>query len=309
MEFGSGASPATATTAGPHVVTYSTPGFKDVTLTVNGNVTEFKNNYIMVDAAYCSASASCDEYISNVSIGSINNSSACTSGGYKKYTQFWTKVSPGIGYLITVTNGFPYTSDQCRIWVDWNNDLDFGDAGETITMSGSPGGGPYTATITPPTNAVKGLARMRARITYTGSITACGALTWGETEDYSLYVGTPGLWEGGTAGAESDWNTAGNWDDGRVPTASTNVVIPPNVNDFPDITGTFNCLDMDIKNGATVTVGPGATLNILGNLDVGEGSSGALIIDGGTCNLAGQTTASPGSSIDLINGGVMNDND
>ncbi len=46
--FGSGASPATATTAGPHTVTYSTLGKKTVTLTVNGNVTETKTDYIYV---------------------------------------------------------------------------------------------------------------------------------------------------------------------------------------------------------------------------------------------------------------------
>jgi M6 family metalloprotease-like protein len=47
-DFGSGATPATATTAGPHTVTYSTTGNKTVTLTINGNVTETKTNYINV---------------------------------------------------------------------------------------------------------------------------------------------------------------------------------------------------------------------------------------------------------------------
>jgi len=46
--FGSGATPTTATTAGPHTVTYSTAGNKTVTLTINGNVTETKTNFINV---------------------------------------------------------------------------------------------------------------------------------------------------------------------------------------------------------------------------------------------------------------------
>ncbi len=47
-DFGSGATPATATTAGPHTVTYSTAGKKTVTLTINGSVTETKTDYITV---------------------------------------------------------------------------------------------------------------------------------------------------------------------------------------------------------------------------------------------------------------------
>lgn len=46
--FGAGATPATATTQGPHNVTYSTPGNKTVSLTINGAVTETKTNYITV---------------------------------------------------------------------------------------------------------------------------------------------------------------------------------------------------------------------------------------------------------------------
>ena len=46
--FGAGASPATAATQGPHTITYSSPGNKTVSLTINGAVTETKTNYITV---------------------------------------------------------------------------------------------------------------------------------------------------------------------------------------------------------------------------------------------------------------------
>lgn len=46
--FGSGANPATASTQGPHTVTYTTTGQKTISLTVNGNITKTKNNYINV---------------------------------------------------------------------------------------------------------------------------------------------------------------------------------------------------------------------------------------------------------------------
>jgi PKD repeat protein len=257
---------------------------------------------------YCLAGASiCDEYISRVQVGTINNATACTSGGYANYTSLFTKVSPGYTYPITVTNGLSYSDDQCGIWVDWNHNGSFTDAGEVISVTGTPGGGPYSANIIPPVNAVKGFTRLRARITYTGSVSPCGTTTYGEVEDYSIYVGTPGLWQGGTAGAETDWNTANNWDDGRVPTASTNVVIPQGTTYYPVGSGSISCMDMQIKDGATVTVQPSSTLNISGNLNVGQGGTGMLIVNGGTCNVTGNINALTGSQIKLINGGVMHD--
>ncbi len=46
--FGAGATPATASTQGPHQVVYNTVGPKTVTLTINGNITETKTDYISV---------------------------------------------------------------------------------------------------------------------------------------------------------------------------------------------------------------------------------------------------------------------
>lgn len=259
--------------------------------------------------SYCTASGYCDEYISRVQINTIDNATACTTGGYVDYTAISTKVSPGFTYPVTITNGnLNWPSDQCGIWIDWNHDYDFTDAGESLNVSGNPSIGPYTANAIPPVDAAKGMTRMRTRILYTGTVSPCGATSYGEVEDYGIYVGTPGLWNGGTAGSETNWNTPDNWDDGRVPASTTDVIIPAGSTYYPQISGLFSCLDMEIKDGAIVTIQPGSTLNINGNLDVGQGTSGTLIINGGTCNVAGVITALPGSTIGVLNGGVMNDN-
>ncbi len=138
---------------------------------------------------YCSALAyrTGYEYISNVAVGSIDNSTG--SSGYADYTSLSTLMNIGTSYPITVTNGEPYENDQCGIWIDWNHDNDFDDTGETITTSGAPAG-PYTAFITPPADAVAGDTTMRVRIVDTAedALAACGSITDGETEDYTINV-------------------------------------------------------------------------------------------------------------------------
>jgi hypothetical protein len=147
------------------------------------------NNYVAtLKTPYCDANSKfCDEYISNVQIGDINNSSGC-SGGYADYNNLSTEMTLGVAYPITVNNGRPYTGDQCGIWVDWNGDGDFDDPGEAITVSGTPGLGPYTAEITPPLDAKLGYTRMRIRIAYTGEVSPCGQAAYGEVEDYTILV-------------------------------------------------------------------------------------------------------------------------
>jgi len=52
-DFGAGASPQTATNQGPHTVTYTTTGLKTVSLTVNGDETKTKTDYInVIDAGF-----------------------------------------------------------------------------------------------------------------------------------------------------------------------------------------------------------------------------------------------------------------
>jgi len=136
---------------------------------------------------YCSASGGCVEHISRVEVGSIDNSSGCD--GYADYTAISTEMQIGQDYGITVTNGDPYQGqDYCGIWVDWNQDKDFADLGETIAVAGNPGDGPYTATITPPVYANLGETRMRVRIAWNQNPGPCDNTSYGEVEDYTINV-------------------------------------------------------------------------------------------------------------------------
>lgn len=135
---------------------------------------------------YCAASGGMDEYISNVSVGSISNVSMSTP--YTDFTALSTDMVIGESYTATVTNGNPYSYDQCGIWIDWNQDFDFTDPGEYYPTLGTPGNGPYSVSIVPPDSAVLGQTRMRVRVMYTGTLLPCGISQYGEVEDYTINV-------------------------------------------------------------------------------------------------------------------------
>jgi PKD repeat protein len=88
------------------------------------------------------------------------------------------------------------SSTYARVWVDWNQDGDFDDAGEMVYDLTS-GGGSYvfSGTIEVPITAAVGTTRMRIRSDWysaTGSgyelPTPCGTTGWGEAEDYAFTV-------------------------------------------------------------------------------------------------------------------------
>ena len=139
---------------------------------------------------YCDASSDSTayEHISNVTVGSINNSSG--SSGYADYTSQSTNMQRGYDYAISVTIGDAYSSDIGGLWIDWNADDDFEDANETITTAWS-GSGPYSTTISCPTGAELGETRLRVRIQdgdYDPTLDPCGDTSYGEVEDYTVNV-------------------------------------------------------------------------------------------------------------------------
>jgi len=142
--------------------------------------------------SYCTVSTSvCDEYISNVSLGDINNSSGCTSGGYANYTDKSTALIKGKDYTIKVTIGNPWSSDQCRLWIDYNHDGTFDNSSEYFTLTSSDGATTFSATINVPATALSGTTRMRIGLIYASTPPPCNNSTYGEYEDYTVDLRDP----------------------------------------------------------------------------------------------------------------------
>jgi hypothetical protein len=138
---------------------------------------------------YCTGSTTSTAYerITNVTMGSINNTTGASS--YSNYTALSTNVVPGTGTPITVTVGNLYTTDKVYIWCDWNRNGTLTDAGEAVYASVA--GGPFGTTITAPVGTSTGAVRMRIRLTDSAAgpnATPCGTSTYGELEDYTLNV-------------------------------------------------------------------------------------------------------------------------
>ncbi|GAB4320171.1 MAG: hypothetical protein Kow00127_12480 [Bacteroidales bacterium] len=215
---------------------------------------------------YCEAGSSvCDEYIANVQMGAINNPTACSN--YADYTDQSTDLPLNLTETVTVTNGSTlYSADQCGIWVDWNRDGDFYDANETITVSGTPGVGPYTATIAVPSGTTTGPCTMRTRITFTGAVDPCGITTYGEVEDYTINVvpAVPNTWNGSY---NHYWHNSNNWSLGHIPVAGEDVLIP-NVGYQPVLIDYYNeaCDNLTINSGATLEIYD-QSLDVFGLLD------------------------------------------
>ena len=137
--------------------------------------------------AYCTGIGGCGEYVQRVEFLNIENISDCN--GYEDFTALNPSLlSKGSTFSVTITNGSNmYSDDVCGVWIDWNQDENFTNDG-SITVSGSPGIGPYIANITVPDNAKDGTTRMRIRIKRGGTASPCGTLPYGEVEDYSINV-------------------------------------------------------------------------------------------------------------------------
>jgi hypothetical protein len=130
-----------------------------------------------------------------------NNSSGYSTNGYGNFTNLI--VTQLQGSSVNFTSTLVGTTVGVNIWVDWNQDGDFSDAGEKVYASAgyvSAASGSFTVPLT----ATPGNTRMRIRLDYSNTNPSeCGSISRGETEDYTFSVtplpvctGTP---NGGTA--------------------------------------------------------------------------------------------------------------
>lgn len=128
------------------------------------------------------------EWISNVKIGTINNTTGANAG-YGNFTSISSNVTKGTAYTIQMTPGFASTaySEYFRVYIDYNKDYDFADAGELVYTSAGVTA-MTSSSITIPTTALTGATRMRVMMKDAALTGPCEVYTYGEVEDYTLNI-------------------------------------------------------------------------------------------------------------------------
>jgi len=139
---------------------------------------------------YCSSASTNtnDEYIQKVQLNTINNASGAQF--YSDFTSISTSLDKGAQYTITVTPKWTGTiyNEGYSVWIDYNHDGDFADAGEQVFSKAASKTTPVSGTFTIPTGATSGNTRMRVSMKYNAIPTVCETFTYGEVEDYTVNI-------------------------------------------------------------------------------------------------------------------------
>ena len=145
-----------------------------------------------ITISYCNSKGAsvADEYIQKVELGSINNTS--TGGnGYSDFTSISTSLLKGEDNTITITPRWTGTlyNEGYGVFIDYNQDGDFSDAGEVVYTKAPSKTTPVVGSFTVPTGATEGATRMRIVLKYNATPTACEAsFQYGEVEDYTVVI-------------------------------------------------------------------------------------------------------------------------
>ncbi len=140
---------------------------------------------------YCASNGNntSDEYIQRVQLGSINNATGASTGGYGDFTSLSTNLNST--NTITITPAWTGTiyAEGYAVWIDYNRDGDFGDANELVYSRAATTATPISGSFTVPAGASVGPTRMRVSMKYNAIPTACESFTYGEVEDYTVVIG------------------------------------------------------------------------------------------------------------------------
>jgi hypothetical protein len=221
-----------------------------------------------------------------------------TSGGCTSMSNTSTRTVPA-GCLIDYTGSYSTSHDRSStvsfsmasshgssyaIWVDWNIDGDFADAGENVYLNTSTSNSSINSSFSVPATATIGTTRMRVGIDYSYPLSAsmqCGSNdSYSQYEDYSFVINAAGSTQisvGGTATATASPICSGS---------STTVSLSGN-------TGTIQW--QQSSNGSTgwtnVTGGSGAIIATYTTPTLTATTYYRAMVTSGACTAANSSTA------------------
>ncbi len=131
------------------------------------------------------------------------------NGGYVNVKSPCISLQEGSTFSLTITPGFGAFKFQAHygMWIDYNGDGDFDDAGEFVARARSANA--ISGKIRIPYNTVRSATRMRIAMSLTGYPVSCGSFVYGETEDYCIVLsGSSGSNSGKSPGKQEDISQA-----------------------------------------------------------------------------------------------------
>ena len=141
------------------------------------------------------------DWISNVKLGNLDNASG--KSNYSDFTSLTANLTAGSNYTIELTTAYSYTGfeDHFSVWIDFNQDNDFEDAGELVFSGVNEAPTDGTPSLTVSGNIVlspsaqTGITRMRVAMKRDEAADPCELYEFGEIEDYTVNI------DAATAGA------------------------------------------------------------------------------------------------------------
>ncbi|WP_231970226.1 GEVED domain-containing protein [Tenacibaculum jejuense] len=146
----------------------------------------------LIKDPYCESKATNVQelYLGTVTLGNINNTSD-GGNGYSSFVSQSTKVlkTHAVNFELTPvwTGGINYETGY-SIFVDYNQDNDFDDEGETVFIQSMVTDPFVKGSFIIPHHALEGDTRMRIAVKYDGIPKECEVFEYGEVEDYTLKI-------------------------------------------------------------------------------------------------------------------------
>jgi hypothetical protein len=232
------------------------------------SVTEFSNyssaiTFTTLDntSNYCpSASTNVnDEFISRVELNTIDNTSA--DQFYSDFTDISTVVRKGTQYTITITPTWTGTvyNEAYSVWIDYNNDKDFDDAGEQVYTQAPTQNTTVSGVFTIPTSAVETKTRMRVSMKWNDVPDPCETFTYGEVEDYTIVL----VGSGDLIYKDNAWTP-------NAPSSATNTDNAFVIDGTYTVTDDIQINNMTVCDGAGIVIEKVKSLTVNGTLKTSD---------------------------------------
>jgi Zn-dependent metalloprotease len=164
-----------------------------------GNISVESNKVQITTKCAPAGVSTTNQAIVNVNFAGINKSSKGNPSGYENFTSVIGNVVKGNTYTITITPWWleqytflyrhPKANDAYAVYIDYNGDGDFTDAGELAWSKAPNKDHLVSGNIMIPLTAVTGDVQMRVILKYNSLPTSpCEDFGFGEVEDYMLRI-------------------------------------------------------------------------------------------------------------------------